>query len=157
MDAIISQLKKSYPALAFDAGNRFTWSPKTGQIIYRADAKSDDKIAVWSLMHEAGHALLKHRDYYSDFHLLDLEIEAWQKAKVIGKDYGYFIDSEHIEDCLDTYRDWLYQRSTCPACTNCSLQIDRKTYCCFNCGSSWKVSSSRLCRPYRRKQKEILI
>ena len=157
MEKILSKLKKRFPALSFRAGGRFTWSPKTKQIIYKEDSLSTDRIAVWSLLHEVGHALLGHSTYNSDFELLSLETAAWQKAKELAPAYNQEIDEDHIQDCLDTYRDWLYQRSTCPTCTSCSLQIDSKTYCCFNCGGSWQVSSSRLCRPYRRKQKEILV
>jgi len=157
MDGILNNLRLNFPALAFRPGSRFTWSPKTGNIIYKEDSVSTDKIAVWSLLHEVGHALLSHNSYQSDFELLGLEIAAWDKAQELAPVYGVKIDADHVQDCLDTYRDWLYQRSTCPTCTSCSLQLDSKTYCCFNCGGSWQVSASRLCRPYRRKQKEVLI
>ncbi len=157
MNAVLKQLKTTFPNLSFQPGNRFTWSPKTGQIIYKEDYLASDNIAIWSLLHEVGHALLAHQSYESDFELLSLEVAAWQKAQELAPKFGQVIDEDHLQDCLDTYRDWLYQRSTCPTCTSCSLQLDSKTYCCFNCGGSWRVSSSRLCRPYRRKQKEILI
>lgn len=157
MQVFINKLKTNYPDLLFEPGNRFTWSPKTNQIIYRRDAKASDEMAVWSLLHEVGHALLGHKNFKTDFELLQMEMWAWQKARDLAKDYNQTIDDDHIEDCLDTYRDWLYQRSSCPTCTNCSLQIDSKTYACFNCGGTWRVSTSRLCRPYRLKQKEILV
>lgn len=157
MDKLLKKLKYSFPDLQFEPGSRFTWSPKTRHIIYKQGSSAKDLVAVWALLHEVGHALLDHNTYKSDFELLSLEMAAWQKARSVATDFDYKIDEDHIQDCLDTYRDWLYQRSTCPTCTSCSLQIDNKTYCCFNCGGTWQVSASRLCRPYRRKQKEVLL
>jgi len=154
MEALLQQLKRAYPSLSFKAGQTFTWSPKDSQIIYRQDLTNDDEMACWSLLHEAGHALLAHQDYESDFELLLLEIAAWERANELAEDFGHHIDSDHIQDCLDTYRDWLYQRSTCPTCLSCSLQRDSRTYSCSNCGTIWHVGQSRHCRPYRLKQKE---
>ncbi len=157
MEELLNKLRRGFPQINFIAGDRFSWSPAKSQVIYNAATDKEDQFNIWSLLHELGHGLLGHNTYDSDFELLSLEAQAWYKAQEIAKDYSHTIDPEHIQDCLDTYRDWLYQRSTCPVCTSCSLQIDKKTYCCFNCGSTWQVSSSRLCRPYRRKQKEILV
>lgn len=153
MNAILGQLAQDFPSISFESGQSFYWSPRTKKVFFR-HTESTDEIAVWSLLHEVGHALLKHRTYESDFELLDMEVEAWIKGQELAIKYGYQIDPEHIQDCLDTYRDWLYQRSTCPTCTCSSLQTDNRTYRCFNCSTVWHVSSSRMCRPYRRKQKE---
>jgi len=147
---LLNKLKSSFPDIVFEPGKTFVWSPKSGHVIYKDDLSQDDEVASWSLLHEVGHALLGHNNYESDFQLLTLEVAAWDKAKELAKQFGYKIDSEHIEDCLDTYREWLYQRSTCPHCTSASLQQDNHTYSCFNCGTVWHVSSSRMCRPYRR-------
>lgn len=151
MQTILNKLQTDYPNLTFEASQTFFWSPKTKKVFYR-DIK-DDCVAIWSLFHEVGHALLDHKTYDSDFELLDMEVQAWTKAEELAVNHGYVIDSNHIQDCLDTYRDWLYQRSTCPTCTSNSLQIDNYTYRCFNCATVWHVSSSRMCRPYRRKAK----
>jgi len=157
MEVLLKQLKTAYPTLGFQAGPTFAWSAATNRIIYNKAVENTDTVAMWSLLHEAGHALLEHQDYESDFELVQLEVAAWEKAKKLGRKLGYKIDPNHIEDCLDTYRDWLYQRSTCPTCLNFSLQKDNRTYECFNCGTVWHVSQSRMCRPYRRKQKETLL
>lgn len=149
MDTLVDTLRSDFPALTFQIGQRFLWSSKQ-QIITYKEGLDRSKTQVWSLLHEVGHGLLKHRDFGSDFELLQLEVAAWQKAKQLAKRYGYQIDEGHIEDCLDSYRDWLYARSTCPSCTSCSLQIDQRRYQCFNCNTVWRVSASRLCRPYRR-------
>jgi hypothetical protein len=154
METSLSKLKKAFPGLNFVAGNRFSWSPAKQQVIYKQGAGTSDTVAVWSLLHEVGHALLDHNNFNYDFELLRLEADAWTKAGELAVQLEQQIDPDHIQDCLDTYRDWLYQRSTCPICTNTSLQTDSHTYNCFNCGTVWHVSSSRLCRAYRRIKPE---
>lgn len=148
MDELIRQLRIKYPNLTYTAGKQFTWSPETKEIIYAKDATGIK--SLWSVLHETGHALLKHTKYESDFSLLKLEVAAWQKAKKIAADFDITIGEDHIQDCLDTYRDWLYKRSICPNCTAKSLQQDNLShYRCFNCHTVWKVSASRFCRAYR--------
>lgn len=151
MSSLLTQLREDFPNLHFQAAESFYWSPKKSTVHYVQPGLSED-VNAWSLLHEVGHALLEHQTFTTDFDLLMLEVSAWEKAKSLGNTYKYKIDPDHIQDCLDTYRDWLYQRSTCPNCTNCSLQIDSDTYSCFNCNGSWHVSRSRKCRTYRRKQ-----
>jgi hypothetical protein len=106
----------------------------------------------WSILHELGHALLDHQSYENDVNLLQKEAEAWEKAVIVAKSYGMTIDQEHIQNCLDTYRDWLHKRSTCPTCSSHGLQQNKALYRCLNCQGAWKVSSARFCRPYRLKK-----
>jgi len=151
MDALIAKLRELFPDLQFTAGRQFYWSPETAEIFYNAAAK--DSQAIWSLLHETGHALLGHTAYKADYKLLRLEIAAWERAKNLAGDLGIAIDEEHIEDCLDTYRDWVHKRSICPNCNiKCLQQGDFVHYRCFNCHTTWKVSANRFCRSYRRTQ-----
>lgn len=149
MEAIIAKLQAEFPELRFVPGKQFYWSPETGEISYEAAAQG--RRAVWSLLHETGHALLDHTSYQGDFELLKLEIAAWERAKELAADLGINISEDHIQNSLDTYRDWLYKRSICPSCgTKCLQRGDFTHYRCFNCHMVWKVSSSRFCRAYRR-------
>jgi hypothetical protein len=148
MHTLLAKLQTEFPELLFTAGKQFCWSPETKEIFYKADA--DGKRAVWSLLHETGHALLEHRSYQADFELLRLESEAWERAKTLSEKLGIEIDEDHVQDCLDTYRDWLYKRSICPNCsTKCLQQGDFVHYRCFNCHAMWRVTASRFCRAYR--------
>ncbi|MEO8785276.1 MAG: hypothetical protein ABI221_03140 [Candidatus Saccharimonadales bacterium] len=151
MDKLLSKLAKDFPHIKFVAGELFSWSPKEQTVIYASDVK-DEGHPVWSLLHEVGHGLLKHHSYSTDFELVKLEAAAWQRATQLASHYSYQIDGEHIQDCLDTYRDWLHQRSTCPTCLTTSLQRDMTTYCCYNCNAEWRVTRAKICRPYRRLQ-----
>lgn len=146
MDQLVNKLSKSLPGVSFVAGSSFYWSPKNLQIHYIND---DDENNIWALLHEASHAILDHTSYNSDFELLHLEVAAWEEAKDLAKKFKIKIDEEHIQDCLDTYRDWLHQRSTCPTCSTVSFQSSVNEYRCHNCYTTWRVSNSRFCRPYR--------
>ncbi|MFI5270809.1 MAG: hypothetical protein ACHQT9_02070 [Candidatus Saccharimonadales bacterium] len=149
MHTLITELKKEYPDLKFTASKQFYWSPESEDIFYKSNAKGIE--AAWSLLHETGHALLKHKSYKTDFELIRLEVAAWEKAKQLATQFDVQIDENHIQDCLDTYRDWLYKRSICPNCTTKSMQQgDFVHYRCFNCHTSWRVTASRFCRAYRR-------
>jgi len=148
MNDLITSIKTAYPKLALKPSDTFYWSPQSKEIHYKKKARG--KIDQWSLLHEVGHALLDHRDYDSDFMLVRLEIEAWQKARELATVFGIHISEDHIEECLDTYRDWLDKRSICPNCSTKSIQqSDFTHYRCFNCHMSWRVTKSRFCRTYR--------
>lgn len=148
--SLLARLKKDYPDFTFTKGDIFVWSPKDTAITYKADSLAT-KSGQWSLLHELSHGLLGHTAYQSDIELLKMEAAAWHKAKKIASTYNINISEEYIQNCLDTYRDWVHLRSKCPVCGNHSTQRDARTYNCFNCNNTWYVSSSRFCRPYRRK------
>lgn len=148
MQKLLAELSSRFPELCFCAAHQFCWSPETGEIFYNRAATGEQD--QWSLLHETGHALLGHTSYKSDFELVRLEVDAWQRARELAEELGLQIDEDHIEDCLDTYRDWLYQRSICPTCHTKSLQLDDcEHYRCFNCRTTWRVSRSRFARSYR--------
>lgn len=146
---LLKQLQTDFGHVNVCAGHHFSWSPATKEVIYHnGDSENDD---LWSLLHEFGHAALGHKNYRSDFELVKLEVDAWQKAKELAENYDMKIDESHVQDCLDTYRDWLHRRSVCPTCGCQSLQQDNQpVYECFNCHTTWRVSASRFCRPYRQ-------
>jgi hypothetical protein len=147
MDKLINKLSALYPQLQFCQAERFYWSPKEHKVFYRSKNRDD---YLWKLLHEVSHALLKHKSYRSDIELLKLEVAAWDKAQNLATDFKVpVIDDDYIQDCLDTYRDWLHKRSTCPKCGTRSLQESTELYRCFNCRAEWRVSSSRFCRTYR--------
>lgn len=150
MATLLSKIKKDFPELQLEAGRHSSWSAGDNKITFE-DASSGQEQGEWMLLHEVAHAKLGHTSFASDFELLKLEVEAWAEAAQLATKYGFVISENFVEDCLDTYRDWLYQRSTCPNCSTASLQIDKKNlYLCHNCNHSWRVSSARFCRPYRR-------
>ncbi|HSD56029.1 MAG TPA: ImmA/IrrE family metallo-endopeptidase [Candidatus Saccharimonadales bacterium] len=149
MEKLVAKLQKQYPSLEFAVGSLASWSPQKKQVTYE---ESDDPRSSWSLLHELGHALAGHEDYQSDVSLLQKETEAWERAILLAKEYGILIDDDHVQACLDTYRDWLHKRSTCPDCSSHGLQQSKTLYHCVNCQSTWMVTSARFCRPYRLRK-----
>lgn len=147
-NSLLNSLKLQLPTITFMEDAKFYWSPAT-KTIYMNSTKLEEKEGQWALLHEAAHATLDHQVYNTDAELLRLEVEAWQEAQKMSRKMNQVIDEDHIQDCLDTYRNWLYARSSCPTCALNSLQIDETTYLCLNCSTRWIVSQSRFCRPYR--------
>lgn len=146
MKALLKQLGKEFPQLTFKEADTFYWSPKDASVYY---VNGNNDRNTWSLLHETSHGALNHKTFTTDYELLQLELAAWEKAKEIGEKYDVIIDPDHIEDCLDTYRNWLHKRSLCPDCNVKALQKASQIYQCINCDQEWQVSSSRFCRPYR--------
>lgn len=149
LEELLRKLKRDYPGIEFASGEDFMWAPDSQTVYY--SAKSDATFGALSLLHETSHAILGHRRYNSDMGLLHLELAAWQHAKKLAEPYATKIDNEHIEDCMDTYRNWLHGRSLCPHCNLSGMQLDATTYTCTFCHQEWHVSSARFCRPYRKK------
>jgi hypothetical protein len=148
---ILEDVRPLLKSVTLLSGDTFLWSPKDKTVVYDFTKLVEDT-GQWSLLHEIAHATLGHQTYESDFELLQLEVAAWEEAKQSGAKLHIDIDDNYIEDCLDTYRDWLHQRSTCPTCGSVGLQHDPREYRCHNCLSTWHVSTSRFCRPYRMKK-----
>lgn len=160
MDAITMQkmhlpslqvLRRDFPAITFTQDESFHWSPKLKTVFYEADAvETIEKLQ--QLFHEIGHAVCGHTKFTSGIQLLRLETEAWARAKVIARKYGITIQQTKIEQCLDSYRDWLHLRSSCPNCTTVATEIEDNTYRCFTCLQQWKVPLDQRSRRYRLKQ-----
>ena len=146
MDQLVTRLRIANPTINFEPAAVASWSPVQQRVNYVA---SSDPPHIWALLHELGHALKKHTMYQNDLMLISKEAEAWECAQKLSKNYGIAIDPEHIQDCMDTYRDWLYRRSICPRCDSHGLQTAAELYRCYNCQASWQVSNHRFCRPYR--------
>jgi len=146
MEELVLKLQNSHPDITFKAGETFYWQATGKAITYRLTGQQSDP---WSLLHEVGHAKLSHRDYTSDVDLLKKELAAWDEALTIADELELQIDRDHIEDCLDSYRDWVHRRSTCPNCALQGIQTPSSNYTCLNCSHTWTVTRARLCRPYR--------
>lgn len=149
MNELVLKLQQYYPDITFVEGTVFHWSPQNKQVHY---ISSNEPQGIWSLLHESGHALLGHTSYTSDMQLLKKEVAAWQKAKEIGSQFAVEISEDHVQDCLDSYREWMHKRSTCPTCQLKGFQESSETYKCLNCKTTWHVTLERFCRPYRRSE-----
>jgi len=150
LSILVEQIRHDHPDVSFVEGAHFSWHAGKRHVSFkRSSASAPTKHDIWSLLHELGHALLEHTDYRYDVELLKFESAAWEKARELAHDYCLEINEDYLQDCLDTYRDWLHLRATCPTCSSRSFQASPRRYHCFNCQTEWNVTRSRLCRPYR--------
>lgn len=150
MEKLIEALKADYPGLTFVVGQHFCWSPGRQEVYYELSGKPE---SMFGVLHEIGHARLGHKGYKTDVDLLKKEARAWQEASQLARHYGIALNENHVQDCLDTYRDWLHKRSICPTCGAAGIQGSPNHYNCLNCTDTWEVSTSRFCRPYRSQHK----
>lgn len=149
MRLLLPKLQAAYPQLRFAVGERFAWSPDTRTVFYDTSDPTNTSL----LIHEVAHGLLAHREYSKDIELVAMEADAWDKAVVLAADYGIPIPDGIVQDTLDTYRDWLHARSTCPKCEATGYQSGKSEYSCVACGHVWRVNEARLCalRRYSKK------
>lgn len=131
-EVFLARLKKDYPKLKFRVGTKFMFRPPR-TIIY-VEPGIDTFLAGYFLqfLHEIGHALLGHRDFRTDSERVKMECEAWQKARELCDIYDIAYDEEFAEAELDTYRDWLHQKSLCKDCGLTRYQtVDGAYHCPF--------------------------
>lgn len=139
--SLASKLQSDFPAFIFTASNTFHWSPGDGKIHY--DHSSDDTA---SLLHELAHAILGHTEYRKDIELIEMERDAWAHATTsLAARYRIQINDDTVQDALDTYRDWLHARSTCPQCKATGVQTKKDQYKCIACMAEWRVNEARVC------------
>lgn len=94
-----------------------------------------------SLLHEISHCELGHFNYQYDIELLMMEVDAWHYTKKLADQHGIGLDESYIQDCIDSYKDWVELRGTCPRCNNYCFEQSKNLYSCFVCSSMWQVSS----------------
>lgn len=140
--SLVDKLRVKYPQFRFQNASVSRWSPRD-QTVYYHDARSHAGRA--HLLHELGHAIAGHSSYNQDIELLHLEREAWQIASSIAPELGIAVNPDMIEDHLDTYREWLHNRSRCPACNHPGLQRLDLRYACVLCGLTWEANDARQC------------
>lgn len=152
LTATLSQLSSRHPRLSgllFASGEGFLWSPEDGTVTLNPN---DPDYQSYTL-HELGHAMLGHQAFDLDINLIHIERDAWQAAKQIAGELGIDIDPELVEDSLDTYREWLHERSSCPNCDSNGIQDKPHSYVCIACGQHWTVNDGISCSLRRVKAK----
>lgn len=146
---LLAKLRQDYPDLRFLMGKKFTFrpprtiiAPDFAQISQNSVADQNEtcstieqKFYSLSLLHELGHAVLGHRDFATDIERIKMERAAWEQAREFCKYYGVEYDEDFVEEELDSYRDWLHQRSKCSQCAQTRFQGADGEYHCPFCDS----------------------
>lgn len=139
--SLATRLQHDFPVYTFEASSDFRWSPQEKIIFY--DQTSNDHA---SLLHELAHAVLQHQSYDKDITLIEMERDAWQyAATTLSPHYETPISDATVQTSLDTYRDWLHARSTCPQCKATGVQTKKNHYKCVLCSTVWRVNDARIC------------
>lgn len=140
--SFLSKLSLKHPGYTFTPGDHFRWSPNSLEITYNPS----DKHVKEHILHELAHALLGHSDYDRDIQLIAIERDAWHYAKEnLSSEHEIAIEDTVVQDSLDTYRDWLHARSTCPNCRATGMQDKKYHYRCLACHNRWRVNDARIC------------
>ena len=132
-ETFLAKIKQDYPKLRFREGIKFAFRPPRTIIL---ESKDKDE-PFWELLtlHEVSHAILGHKNFRMDIERLKMEVEAWEKARELADFYEVTVDEDLIQGELDTYRDWVHQKSRCPVCGLTRFQTPDSRYHCPACES----------------------
>ena len=129
--SLLERLSRDYPNLKFVEGARFSFRPPKTIVIGPDEGEKTPML----LFHELGHALSKKYSYALKIERLKIEVAAWQAGKEAYQKYPELPpwDDEFVEDALDTYRDWLHNKSICKTCGLTMYQTPDKSWLCPFC------------------------
>lgn len=137
ISSVVDRLSALYPDLTFQPNSKFSWQPSKKMVLYEPGGNYAE------LLHEVGHALLNHQSYARDIELLDMERNAWEKARLLATTLELTISDDFIEDHLDSYREWLHTKSTCITCGETGIEVAKQRYQCLSCQTTWRVNDAR--------------
>ena len=132
----LAQVSSDYPQFNFRPSTRFRFRPPA-TIYYDSSVASHFNLL---LLHELSHALLGHFSFASLAERLQCERDAWQKTAQLCQEYRLPYDSAYAEANLDTYRDWLHQKTRCKTCGSTCLELDQHQLFCPFCQKTIKIS-----------------
>lgn len=147
--SLLAKVAADHPKLQFTPGDAYKWDPRTNTVHI-----GPPPLDSAALLHELAHALLGHDTYNKDINLIEMERDAWDYATTtLGAHYSVTISDDHVQDSLDSYRDWLHARSTCPQCAATGIQTQQSNYHCLACRASWTANDARIkaLRRYRQQ------
>lgn len=129
----------SYPEQRFLPAGYFAYDASEDVINYDPGllGMADGKLA---LLHEISHAILGHFHYRFDFELYAMEMDAWNMTKSLAQKHKVRINEAYINECMDSYDEWLTKRGTCPRCNEFNIQNQPNQFSCLRCQTRWKVS-----------------
>lgn len=133
LNSLVSRLQRDYPEFHFVYGKRFSFRPPKTIVIGPDEGKNTPLL----VFHELGHAISGEYSYALSIERLKIESLAWQEGKKAYQNYQDLAlpawDDSFVEDNLDTYRNWLHQKSKCPSCGLTRYQDANQKWCCPYC------------------------
>ena len=126
LDDLVARLARDFPEINFVLGERIKFRPPRTVVV---EAGGEPGL----LLHEVGHALSGRFGFRTEIERLRIEVEAWERARVLGERYGVDLDEDLVQDELDSYREWLHQKSRCPDCGLTRFQTPDGVWHCPKC------------------------
>ena len=127
-EAFLERLKGDFPEFRFKNGDKFAFRPPKTIVL-----GPPEPFSALLALHEVSHAVLGHKTFRMDVERLKMESAAWEKARELADRYGIEINEDLIQDELDTYRDWLHNKSRCRKCGLTCYQTPDGAYHCPRC------------------------
>lgn len=146
------ELISAYSQYRFLPAGFFSYDAADEVINYDPD-RLHKPIGKISLLHEISHCELGHFHYRFDIELLMMEVAAWHYTKKLAKIHGLKLDNVYIQDCIESYDNWVNQRGTCPVCNNFCIEQQENIFDCFVCNTRWQVSNE----PQKRVVRKIIL
>ncbi|MBR2587136.1 hypothetical protein IKE71_02045 [Candidatus Saccharibacteria bacterium] len=131
--AFLETLKSDHPDLSFKPGRKFLFRPKRS--ITYLEANENFRLL---LLHELAHALLGHFTFNRSLERLQIERDAWEKTRELCELYNVPFDEELAEAELNTYRDWVHQKTLCKTCGLSCLEVSKESLFCPFCQKFYK-------------------
>lgn len=131
----LDAIKRDYPEFTFRPGSKFLFRPKKS--IHYLEADENFRLL---LLHELAHALLGHFSYEKSLERLQIERDAWEKTRELCKKHSIAFDESIAETELDTYRDWVHQKTLCKTCGLTCLEVSPESLYCPFCQKTFKRS-----------------
>ena len=125
-----TQLYRDYKQFRFKIGKKFAFRPPKTIVL-----GPPEPFSALLALHEVSHAICEHKAFKTDIERLRMEVQAWEKARELASFYGIEVDEELVQRELDTYRDWLHQKSRCPECGLTRFETSDGVYHCPRCES----------------------
>lgn len=146
LEVWVRLLSEKYPQFKIRRAQRFSFRP-TNRVYLGTIESAEEAINLAGIedysnidnyykllaLHELGHALCKHKTFTQDITRLKMEREAWEKAQELCDEFRINYSEEFIEAQLDSYRNWLHQRSRCRKCGLTGYQDKSGVYHCPRC------------------------
>ena len=126
--AFLSSLEETYPDFTFRPGHKFLFRPPKS--IYYLESDENFRLL---LLHELAHALLGHFSFSRSLERLQIERDAWEKTRELCNLHSVPFDEALAEAELDTYRDWVHQKTLCKTCGLTCLEVNSESLFCPFC------------------------
>lgn len=136
--AFLDTLKSTYSDFTFKSGRKFLFRPPKS--IFYLESNENFRFL---LLHELAHALLGHFSFSRSLERLEIERDAWEKTRELCELHNVAFDESLAEAELDTYRDWVHQKTLCKTCGQTCLEVSSESLFCPFCQKTYPRTKTK--------------